>query len=110
MMRPTAPSLPSSIPSYKRCATPMVRRTLKPNWREASCCSLLVVKGAVGLRRRSFFSTFCTDHLAFSSAATTASICCLLGKRRGIDCLHDRLFSIDAGEARGEPSLFVLLE
>src|SRR5699024_12237089 len=36
----------------------MVFRVLKFNLRAASCCKLLVVKGAAGLRRRSFFSTF----------------------------------------------------
>jgi len=33
----------------------MVRFTLKRSLREESCCSLLVVKGGVALRRRSFF-------------------------------------------------------
>ena len=51
------PSSPSSIPSYKRWAIIMARFTLKRSLREASCWNLLVVNGAVGLRRRSRFST-----------------------------------------------------
>src|ERR1035438_9904171 len=46
----------------------MVRFTLKRSLREESCCSLLVVKGGVALRRRSFFSAERTIQLAFSSA------------------------------------------
>src|ERR1022692_866178 len=44
-IRPTSSSLPSSTPSYNRCAIIMVRFTLKRSLREESCCSLLVVKG-----------------------------------------------------------------
>jgi hypothetical protein len=60
------PSLPISTPSYSRCATPIVRRTLKPSRPDASCCSLLVVYGAGAFRRRSFFSTDRTRHFARS--------------------------------------------
>ncbi|MNE38008.1 hypothetical protein D3C80_1318870 [compost metagenome] len=35
--------------SYKRCATCMVLLTEKPNLREASCCSVDVVKGGAGV-------------------------------------------------------------
>jgi hypothetical protein len=47
----------------------MVRFTLKRSLREESCCSLLVVKGAAALRRRSLRSTVRTVQAAFSSAA-----------------------------------------
>src|SRR2546430_326866 len=50
-MRPTLPS-PRSWPSYSCCARRMVRRALKPSLRAASCCSVEVVKGGAGLRRR----------------------------------------------------------
>ena len=50
----------------------MVRLTLKPSWREESCCSLLVVKGGVGLLLRSLRSTSRTDHAAFLIASRTA--------------------------------------
>ena len=73
VIRPTVPSVPISTPSYKRCATPIVRRTLKSNRLEASCCSLLVVYGACGFRRRSFFSTPRTVHVALPSCAITSS-------------------------------------
>ncbi len=80
----------------------MVRLTLKPSCREASCCSLLVVKGAVALRRRSFFSTFLTDHLAVFSAATTASVASLSGSE-GVSTVSTRgLDSLDTDEARGK--------
>ena len=63
VISPTVPSSPISTPSYNRCATPIVRRTLKPSRLDASCCSLLVIYGAVGFARRSFFSTPRTLHL-----------------------------------------------
>src|SRR6185437_10404976 len=47
-----------------------MRFTLKRSLREPSCCSLLVVNGGAGLRRRSFFSMLRTAQSAFSSAAT----------------------------------------
>src|SRR5438309_11600379 len=50
-MSPTLPS-PRSWPSYSCCARRMVRRALKPSLRAASCCSVEVVKGGAGLRRR----------------------------------------------------------
>src|SRR3979490_1839042 len=50
-MSPTLPS-PMSCPSYSCCARRMVRRALKPSLRAASCCSVEVVKGGAGLRRR----------------------------------------------------------
>src|SRR5271165_4880313 len=46
----------------------MVRLTLKPSLREASCWILLVVKGAGGNWRRSFFSTERTDPFALKTA------------------------------------------
>src|SRR5258706_4841541 len=57
------------MPSYKRCAIIIVRLTLKRSFRDESCCSLLVVNGGVGLRRRSFFSAERTTQSACSSAA-----------------------------------------
>ena len=75
-IRPTVPS-PMSIPSYRRCATVIVRCAPKPSLREASCCSVEVVNGAAGLRRRCFLSTFATVSLPlavsriFCSAART---------------------------------------
>jgi hypothetical protein len=38
-----------------------VRAAPKPSLREASCCSVEVVKGGSGLRRIRFFSTRATD-------------------------------------------------
>ena len=43
----------------------MVRFTLKRSLREASCCSLLVVKGGAALRRRSFLSTLPNHPVGF---------------------------------------------
>ncbi len=60
------PSGPRSTPSYSRCATPIVRLTLKPSCRDASCCSLLVVNGEPAFRRRSFRSTVRTLHRALA--------------------------------------------
>jgi hypothetical protein len=57
-MRPTLPSGPSSIPSYRRCATCIVFLTPKRSFLNASCCSLEVMKGGTGLRRRSLGWTF----------------------------------------------------
>ena len=57
-MRPTAPSLPISTPSYSRCASIMVRFTLKRSLRDDSCCSVEVMNGGTGLR---FFSRVPTD-------------------------------------------------
>ena len=37
-----------------------MRCALKPSLRDASCCSVEVVNGAAGLRRRCFLSTFAT--------------------------------------------------
>src|SRR5205823_3328002 len=48
----------------------MVRFTLKRSLRAESCWSLLVVKGAVALRRRSFFSTELTVQVACFSASS----------------------------------------
>ena len=45
------------MPSYRLCAVRMVRWVLKPSLRDASCCSVEVVNGAVGLRLRCFLST-----------------------------------------------------
>ena len=66
-----------------------------------------ITQGAVGLRRRSFFSTFATDHLAFSSAATTASICCLLG-RDGASTVSTTAFSPSMPVKRAVNSVFSL--
>ncbi len=56
-MRPIGPSSPSSTPSYKRCASAIVRFAEKRSLCAASCCKLLVMNGAGGFLRRSFFST-----------------------------------------------------
>ena len=58
MIKPTGPSPPISTPSYRLCATDIVRFTLKPTLRNASCCNLDVVNGGTGLRLRSLR---CTD-------------------------------------------------
>src|SRR5438309_2189953 len=58
-MSPTAPSVPISTPSYKRCASIMVRFTLRRNFREDSCCNVEVMKGATALR---FFSRLLRIH------------------------------------------------
>ena len=50
-MSPTLPS-PMSTPSYSCCAVRIVRCAEKPSLREASCCSVEVVNGGEGLRRR----------------------------------------------------------
>ncbi len=53
VMRPTAPSSPSSMPSYRSCATRIVRLEPNPSFLAASCCSVDVVNGAAGFLRRS---------------------------------------------------------
>ena len=69
-----------STPSYRRCATVIVRCALKPSLRDASCWSVDVVNGAAGLRRRCFLSTFATvslpravSRIRCSAARTLAS-------------------------------------
>ena len=65
--------------SYKRCAFDMVLLTEKPSFREASCCKVEVVKGAVGDLLAGFFSKFDTakaapmfcDKKAFASSAVS---------------------------------------
>src|SRR5271156_3831241 len=50
----------------------MVRWAEKPSLREASCCSVEVVKGGGGVRRAGFFSTDVTLKLAAPAAALAA--------------------------------------
>ena len=51
----------------------IVREGWKPSLRDASCWSLEVMKGGVGWRRRSFFSTLVTVQVAPSRPASTSS-------------------------------------
>ena len=53
VMRPTAPSSPISMPSYRSCATRIVRFEPNDSFFAASCCSVDVVNGADGFLRRS---------------------------------------------------------
>ena len=72
-MRPTLPSSPPmSRPSYNCCARRMVRRALKPSLRAASCCSVEVVNGGAGLRRRCLRSMAMTRSWPGPSAGTRA--------------------------------------
>ena len=71
-MRPTLPS-PMSMPSYSCCARRMVRRALKPSLRAASCCSVEVVKGGAGLRRRCLRSIASTEDPAPCSVLPAAA-------------------------------------
>ena len=50
VIRPISPRPPSLTPSYSCWATAIVRFAVKPRRREASCCSVLVMNGAVGRR------------------------------------------------------------
>ena len=89
----------------------MVRRTLNPSLLAASRCSWLVMKGASGRRCCSRACTLVTDQLAFSSAASTASIDFLVGQRARDELLfavlvlavgHARRLAFDADELRLE--------
>ena len=71
-MRPTGPSSPTSLPSYRSCAARMVRRELKPSFLAASCWIVLVVNGAAGFFRRLRFSTLVTTNGVVRTASTTA--------------------------------------
>src|SRR5439155_569969 len=81
-MRPTEPSGPSSMPSYRRCATRMVRDGWKPSLRDASCWRREVMKGGVGWRRRSFRSTFVTVQSAPASPASISSTRAFASRRK----------------------------
>src|SRR5271168_5029599 len=61
-----------STPSYSFCAARIARSAEKPSLREASCCSVEVVKGGGGERRAGFFSTDETLNVAASTAALAA--------------------------------------
>ena len=78
----------------------MVRLTLKPSWREASCCNLLVVKGAAGLRLRSLRSTLRTDHAAFFNCATVFVGQLLIGQRWRVNRFDACPLAIDSDKAR----------
>ena len=60
------------MPSYSRCASPIVRLTLKRSFRAASCCSGEVMNGGTGKRRFSFVATESTRYSLPSTAATIA--------------------------------------
>src|ERR1700761_6873402 len=77
---------------------PMVRFTLKTSCREASCCSLLVVNGAVALRRRSLRATARTHF--FSDL--------LFGQSGGVDGFDRSFLAVDAHEASREGKAFGL--
>ncbi len=62
-----------STPSYSVCAVRMVRSVVMPSLRTASCCSVLVVKGAAARRVFALFSTLMTFASWPCSAATTAA-------------------------------------
>src|ERR1017187_2576061 len=69
-MRPTAPSLPISMPSYSRWASIMVRFTLKRSLRAASCCKVEAMNGATGLRFFSRVATLFTTSVALADVLT----------------------------------------
>ncbi len=75
-MSPTWPS-GVAIPSYRRCATDMVRFGLKPRRRLASCWSVDVVNGAAGdrfcVRVPSFVTMGCRSRIAATCASDVAS-------------------------------------
>src|SRR5881392_1094854 len=79
-MRPTLPS-PRSWPSYSCCARRMVRRALKPSLRAASCCSVEVVKGGAGLRRRCLRSIASTRNSPPSAGPAAADSALDLARR-----------------------------
>src|SRR5450432_244175 len=60
VMRPTSPSSPTSTPSYRRCASDMVRLGEKRSLLDASCCSFDVMNGGGGYFLRSLRSTLAT--------------------------------------------------
>ena len=70
VIRPTWPS-GSAMPSYSDCATLMVRRAPKLSLREASCCSVLVVKGGGAF----FFCWLRVTLLTVKVAPRSASSC-----------------------------------
>ena len=69
VMRPTAPSPGSSMPSYNCCAIIIVFLT----GNRAACCSLLVMKGGTAFFLRSFVATDATVHVAPRRSARTVS-------------------------------------
>jgi hypothetical protein len=79
VMRPTGPSSPTSLPSYRSCAARIVRRDEKPSFLAASCCRVLVVNGAAGFFLRLRFSTLETmkglGRTASTTARASASVC-----------------------------------
>ncbi len=61
--------------SYSRWAMDMVRDAPNPSLREASCCSVVVRKGAYGWRRYGLDSTDCTVKVVSRSASVSACAC-----------------------------------
>src|ERR1044071_529177 len=72
VMRPTSPSSPTSTPSYRRCASDIVRLGEKRSLLDASCCSFDVMKGGGAYFLRSLRSTLSTRSSAPWIASTAA--------------------------------------
>src|SRR6266550_299333 len=70
VIRPTEPRSPNSTPSYSFWAARIVRPAENPSCLAASCCIVLVVKGAGALRRRSPRSTAVTTNGSFATSAS----------------------------------------
>jgi len=62
----------------------MVFEAVNLNLREASCCSVLVINGAGGLRVVCFFVTFFTLNSALSMSLKTAWVFCSLSNPRSL--------------------------
>ena len=101
-MSPTAPSAPSSTPSYSPCATRMVFLLPNASFFAASCWSVLVVNGAEGFFRRSRRRRSVTWNASRDFTAFTMSI----ASRSDVQL---RLLAVHLVQARRE-LLSVLLE
>ena len=73
--------------SYNRWATPIVLFTLKPSFREASCCKVEVVNGAAGFLVEGFVST--EDTVCVAPAHASKNPCASLSVLK--DLLHAAL-------------------
>ena len=72
--------------SYNFWATRMVLCALKRNLRAASCCKVEVIKGAAGLRLRSFACTSMTCKTPFAACFKAAIAACAAASSVKLNC------------------------
>jgi len=74
--------------SYNRCATCIVLATGYPNFREASCCNVDVVKGAAGDFFAGFFVNSAIEKSAFEQDFKKSAAAVLESKFFGMVALN----------------------